>query len=132
MPYLKRNGGPRGYRHDPADQGIFIHGGTCQMHGRNDNFRHNARPNNFTLTFPLCDDGLKYFSSDFPPQPTFASALELAKRIRAEDHRFHHCPIYACTDFIQEKSYCGRSQIQLASPRLTRAKVATEPRLKAA
>ena len=132
MSYITRTGGPQRYRQDPSTAGIFIHGGTCLMHGRRDSFAHNAQPNSFTLTFPLVGDGLKYFSSDFPPQPTFAAALKLAEKIRREDHRFHHCSIFACTDFIQEKSYCGRSQVQLVSHRLIKAESLAKPALLAA
>ena len=133
MSYTKRTCGPRGYRHDPSTEGIFIHGGTCLMHGLRDNFRHQANPNHFTLTFPLMDDSKgKFFSSDFPAQPTFSAAVTLAESIRASHHELQACHIYACTDFIQEKSYCGRSQVQLVSPRISRKQSARIPHLKAA
>lgn len=133
MSYIHRTGGPRGYRHDPADQGIFIHGGTCLMHGRLDAFKDSARPNNFGITFPILN-GQHPFQHPlpYPAARTFKQAMDLAKEIRAVHPEIHHCPIYACTDLIKDKPWSGRTQVQLVSPRLTRRKAAANPDLKAA
>jgi hypothetical protein len=133
MSYMHRTGGPRHYRHDPADQGIFIHGGTCLMHGPQDSFKHDANPNYFTITWPILNGEHPFqHALPYPAARTFQQALDLTKRIRDEHPEIHHCPIYACTDLIKDKPWSGRYQIQLASPRLTRRKAAVQPALKAA
>lgn len=103
------------------------------MHGPLDNFRHNARPNCFGITFPILN-GQHPFQHPIPygSLKTFKQALDLAKQIRDVHPEIQHCPIYACTDFIQTKSYTGRSEVQLVSPRMVRRKPAVNPLLKAA
>lgn len=135
MAYSRRSNGSRAYKHDPSDNGIFIHGGTCLMHGPLDPFKHNAAPNRFTITFPLLDG--KQAETITPETRnisarTFHGAMKLAKRIRAKHPELHHCPIYSCTDLIMESRSCGRFQVQLVSQRIARRKAASKPILLAA
>lgn len=133
MSYMHRTGGPQGYRHDPADQGIFIHGGTCLMHGPQDAFKHNSNPNNFSITWPILN-GQHPFQHPIPFRSikTFKQALDLARQVREIHPEIHHCPIYACTDLIKDTPCSARNMVQLVSPRLTRRKAAVQPALKAA
>lgn len=134
MSYSKRLHGPRGYNHDPSSHGIFIHGGTCLMHGRNDPFAHSASPNRFSLTFPLVEgDRISSFSKSVnPDHPTFQRALDHAIAMREAIPALAICPIYACTDMIHEKPYMGKLEVQLVSPRIARKKAAVNPQLQAA
>lgn len=113
--YSKRTGGKR-FKHDPASKGIFIHGGTCLMHGAADPFHHNAAPNRFSLTFPLVDGQRAAGLPDrIDAHPTFQRTLALAEDIRSRIPALHRAPIYACTDMIQEKPWCGKFEVQLVS-----------------
>ena len=133
MAYAHRTGGPRNYKHDPAHQGIFIHGGTCLMHGPQDAFKESARPNNFGITWPILNGEYPFqHALPYPAARTFQQAVDLAKRIRDEHPEIHHCEIFACTDLIREKSYVGRTEVQLVSPKLARRIAAVKPALKAA
>jgi hypothetical protein len=128
MSYIKRLHGPRGYRHDPGDQGIFIHGGTCLMHGPGESFRTSIAPNNFSITWPILN-GEYPFEHPIPYNSlkTFKQALDLARRIREVRPEIQHCPIYACTDLIKDKPWSGRYEVQLLSPRMIRRKSAVKP-----
>lgn len=132
MSYIKRHGSNR-YGHDPATHGIFIHGGTCLMHGPQDAFKDSARPNNFGITFPILNGEHAFqHALPYPAARTFKQALALAKEIRAQHPEIHHCPIFACTDLIRDKPWSGRTEVQLASPRIARLKAAARPSLAAA
>jgi len=115
--YQKRIFGPRGYRHDASSGGIFIHGGTCLMHGRSDPFRANAAPNHFTLTFPLVGEVREQIPPSQTPARTYGQALRLAESIRDRTPALHGCHIYACTDMIHEKPWSGSFMVQLVSTR---------------
>lgn len=121
MSYESRTGGPQRCRHDPAAHGIFIHGGTCLMHGRSDPFKNYARPNDFDLTIP--NVGLQMpegTRQSLLRCRTFSQALALAETIRRDHPVLHHAPIYACTDLIHDNPWTAKTQIQLVSHRLSR------------
>ena len=121
MPYVSRTGGPQRYRQDPSANGIFIHGGTCLMHGRNDPFKHSAMPNNFDLTLPSVDGQRDiYLPWPRPRLATFSQAVAYAETIRREHPSLSHAPIYACTDLIHDNPWSARTQVQLVSHRLAR------------
>lgn len=111
MPYTTRTCGPKGYRHDPAAKGIFIHGGTCLMHDRGEAFATEAKPNGFGLTFPLVGE-FRLSAFDYEKQPTFNRALSQAKRIREIHPELHAIPIFACTDLIKDKPWSGSFKVQ--------------------
>ncbi len=131
MSYLSRTNGGR-FRHDPASHGIFIHGGTSLMHGPADSLG-TPQPNCFTLTFPSVGHGHKFaMSSAYPPCPTFQQAVKLAEEIREKHPVIHSAPIYACTDLIKDKPWCGKYAIQLVSHRIAKAVSVSQPALMAA
>lgn len=111
MAYITRTGGPKGFRHDPASRGIFIHGGTCLMHGRGECFASHAAPNRFGLTFPLVGE-FRLSAFDYEKQPTFNRALSQAKRIREIHPELSAVPIFACTDMLKDKPWSGSFKIQ--------------------
>ncbi len=133
MAYAHRTGGPRNYKHDPANQGIFIHGGTCLMHGPQDSFKESAYPNNFSITWPILN-GQYPFQHPIPYRSikTFKQALDLAREVRDVHPEIHHCDIFSCTDLIKETRSSGRYMVQLVSPKIARRKAAENPNLKAA
>ena len=113
--YSKRTGGKR-HKHDPSSNGIFIHGGTCLMHGPEDPFHTSAAPNRFGLTFPLVDGQRAAGLPDrIDARPTFQKTLALAEDIRRRIPALHRTAIYACTDLISEKPWCGKYEVQLVS-----------------
>lgn len=118
MSYVSRN--LRSPRHEASRNGIFIHGGTCMRHDSAISMLGNLYPNHFTLTLPLVDGKRIHLDHQAlnPRHPTFKRALEYAKALREVIPALHHCPIYACTDVIHSKTYTGRYEVQLVSPRL--------------
>jgi len=111
MSYITRTSGGR-FRHDPAARGIFIHGGTCLMHDPGDSFATNARPNHFSLTFPLIDGHGWPHALDHPKQATFQRALAMAKRIRQSHPELRKSPVFACTDMIRDRSWSASTKVQ--------------------
>jgi hypothetical protein len=107
---------------DPSCDGIFIHGGTCMRHDSAISMLGNLNPNSFTLTLPLVNGRRIHLDHQAlnPRHATFKRALEYAKALRDVIRELHHCPIYACTDVIHSKTYTGRTEVQLVSPRLSK------------
>lgn len=132
MSYIPRTSSRR-WPHDPASHGIFIHGGTCLMHGRRDPFSSSARPNSFSLTIPSVDgERPKEIPWDQPYFTTFAQAVAYAEALRESHPILHHCPIYACTDLIHEHPWVGKTKVQLVSHRLSKRASASMPARQAA
>lgn len=120
MSYLNRTSGSR-FRHDPASQGIFIHGGTSLMHGPRESLG-NPQPNHFTITWPIIAGTYPFaVTSSYPPCRTFGEAVTLAEKVREAHPVIHHAPIFACTDLIKDKPWSGKYAIQLVSHRLAKA-----------
>ncbi len=104
---------PNDFRHDPANRGIFIHGGTICSGA----FRHNARPNNFGVTWPVSSsltdaESLELYELSANRLKTFQQAVAFAAKVRSEKPKLKDCAIFACTDLIMDTTYSGRYGVQ--------------------
>ena len=132
MPYAHRTGGKL-YRHDPANAGIFISGGSnvfpATTPDRYQDYHHREQEqrgaNSFHITLPLRNrkgqeipDSVPASISDqwYHPFSTFNLALAYAKTMRVKHPILADCHIYACTDCLMESSSSGRFAVQLVSP----------------
>jgi hypothetical protein len=131
MPYAHRTGGKR-YRHDPANAGIFISGGSnvfpATTPDRYQDYHHREQEqrgaNSFHITLPLRnrkgqeipDSVPASISDQWHPFSTFNLALAYAKTMRVKHPILADCHIYACTDCLMESSSSGRFAVQLVSP----------------
>ena len=116
--YESRFGNSAGHnrcKHDPAFKGIFVHGGTSNGKGR---FPKNI-PNHFSVTTPNIfeneADSQKLWDAKAGNFITFKRALDHAIKLRDLIPELNGRPIYACTDLICEKPYCGRYELQLVA-----------------
>ena len=133
MPYAHRTGGKR-HRHDPADAGIFIQGGSNVFPATKPDDRYSdcyhreqekRGANSFHITTPLRNRKGEEIPESVPatfsdqwmnPFPTFNLALAYAKTLRASFPILADCHIYACTDCVMESRCSGRFAVQLVSP----------------
>lgn len=104
---------PKDYRHDPAQRGIFIHGGTIVPKC----FKHNARPNDFGVTWPVSsqmtdDESRRLYELSARRLRTFQQAVDFAAKVRAEMQKLAGYDIFACTDLMMDSSCSGRYQVQ--------------------
>lgn len=108
MPYETRHGctrkTPKGFRHDPANNGIFIHGGTCCA---GPFYQTNTRPNQFGVTWPSKSEAsdkaraLLYELGGVRLR-TFDEAKRFALRVRDAIPELHGCAVFACTDLMTD------------------------------
>ena len=133
MPYAHRTGGKR-HRHDPADAGIFIQGGSNVFPATKPDDRYSdcyhreqekRGANSFHITTPLRNRKGEEIPESVPatfsdqwmnPFPTFNLALAYAKTLRVSFPILADCHIYACTDCVMESRCSGRFAVQLVSP----------------
>lgn len=113
MSYASRHSNGR-FRHDPANTGIFIHGGTCCA---GPHYRCCAAPNRFGITLPLRNRrgqevGYSKEIESNVRKPTFMSALAHIRKLQAEHPVLADCPVYACTDLHMENSYSAVTLVQ--------------------
>ncbi len=119
MPYEHRFGnccGRNDCKHDPATNGIFIHGGTCTAGP----FFDKTGANRFGITLPCSNkkgeeiDTIALYNADFTKvrMPTFQKAVETARKLREEVPGLKDCRIYACTDMQMDTRSSGRTAIQ--------------------
>ena len=133
MAYIHRTGGKR-FRHDPANAGIFIHGGSNVFPfvkpddlypgwERRESEKRGA--NSFHITTPLRNRKGEDIPIEVPasfsdqwmePFPTFNLALAFAKTLRVKYPILADCNIYACTDCVMENRSAGTFPVQLVSP----------------
>jgi hypothetical protein len=132
MPNSKRFGGRR-FKHDSAQAGIFIQGGSnvfphtkptdsdwwhrdCEKRGANSFHITTPTKNRRGEEIPEAASQAMYSFASHRPFPTFKTALAHAVVVRDSIPALQDCHIYACTDCVMETSCSGSFAVQLVSP----------------
>lgn len=124
MPYehrFRNRCGRKDCRHDPAENGIFIHGGTCTAGA----FYNAACANRFGVTVPCrnkigqdIDLARMYGYTAGNRFPTFQKAVDYARELQQKFPELQYCGIYACTDMQQDTTCRGKVAVQRILPPL--------------